>query len=71
MLWESNKLEGSYRSNQISCECASECAKVLHKARFVLIYGSETKEGFRFGDVNVDKPKGLLNIRKIDRECQM
>ena len=52
-----------------------ECGRVLHEGLLmpVLLHGSETmiwgeKERYRIGAVQMENPRGLLGIRRMDRE---
>ena len=72
MSWR--KVAGGIRSLVNARGLQLECAKVLHEILLVavLMYGSETiiwkeNERSRISAVQMDKLRGLLGIRRVDR----
>ena len=68
------RVAGAIRSLVNARYLQLECARVLHETLFVLVLmnGSETmiwkeKERFRIRAVQMDKLRGLLGIRRMDR----
>ena len=66
------RVAGAIRSLVSARDLHRECTRVLHETFLVpfLMYDSETmlwKERFRIKAMEMDNPRGLLGIRKMDR----
>ena len=68
------RVAGAIRSLVHARSLQLECARVLHESLLVLVltYGSETmiwrgKERYRIRTVQINNPRGLLSIKRMDK----